>query len=551
DDSNYQMPPEGDRLTKAEIVKVKAWIDQGLVWPAELSLKKPTFKRPLSLRKIDLPKFDATHPIDRMLGDYFAENGVQYQVPLNDQQFLRRAKLDLLGQLPTAKELDEFSLRTEPNKRELMVDELLARDQDYADHWISFWNDLLRNDYAGTGFIDGGRKQITNWLYKSLLKNKPYDQFVNELISPTEQSGGFIKGIKWRGRVNASQIEPLQFSQNISQVFLGINMKCASCHDSFIDDWKLDDAYGLAAIISDTPLEMHRCDVGTGKNATSKFVFPTLGEIDQTKPKKERLAQLSALMTTKQNGRFSRTIVNRIWDRMTGRGLIHPVDVMASEAWSESLLDVLANDLVDNGYDLKRTMKLIVTSKVYQSASVRLEENPNPSDAFVFAGVIAKRMTAEQFVDAVWLVTEAAPKNINAKIDVFSAGKGKKPLRKFNVRASLLRSNPLMRSLGRPNREQVVTTRPAELSTLQALDLSNGKILAGWLNAGAKRWLARKSKQSWSNEQVVKNLFLESLSRQPSTAELKSLGSGEEMTQEAMEDLLWIVTMLPEFQFVK
>ena len=117
----------------------------------------------------------------------------------------------------------------------------------------------MRNDYAGTGYIDGGRKAITDWLYKSLVNNKPYDQFVRELIDPSPESEGFSKGIKWRGRVNASQVPEIQFAQNISQVFLGLNMKCASCHDSFIDVWKLDDAYGLAAIIAgetagDSPL---------------------------------------------------------------------------------------------------------------------------------------------------------------------------------------------------------------------------------------------------------------------------------------------------------
>ena len=120
--------------------------------------------------------------------------------------------------------------------------------------------------------------------------------------------------------MNASQIEPLQFSQNISQVFLGINMKCASCHDSFIDDWRLDDAYGLAAITAQQPLKIHRCDVPTGQTATSKFVFPELGNIDHSLPREQRLEQLSQLMTTQENGRFARTIVNRLWHRMTGRG---------------------------------------------------------------------------------------------------------------------------------------------------------------------------------------------------------------------------------------
>jgi hypothetical protein len=136
---------------------------------------------------------------------------------------------------------------------------------------------LLRNDYAGTGYIDGGRKQISAWLYKSLVDNKPYDQMARELIAPKPESEGFIKGIKWRGNVNASQVTELQFAQNVGQVFFGINLKCASCHDSFIDNWKLDDAYSLAAVIADSPLEVHRCD---NPRAARRPALPFPGTID-------------------------------------------------------------------------------------------------------------------------------------------------------------------------------------------------------------------------------------------------------------------------------
>ncbi len=113
-----------------------------------------------------------------------------------------------------------------PSSDPRLVRKLLAEDRSYADHWLAFWNDALRNEYKGTGYIDGGRKQITAWLYKSLLDNKPYDKFARELISPTPDSEGFAKGHRARGEVNASQIVELQFSQNVGQVFFGANLKC-------------------------------------------------------------------------------------------------------------------------------------------------------------------------------------------------------------------------------------------------------------------------------------------------------------------------------------
>ncbi len=300
-----------------------------------------------------------------------------------------------------------------PTKRRDKVAELLSRDIDYADHWMSFWNDLLRNDYAGTGFIDGGRKQITAWLYRSLEENKPYDRFVRELMDPGEDSEGFIKGIKWRGNVNASQVQEIQYAQNVSQVFFGENLKCASCHDSFINDWKLADAYGMAAIIAGKPLEMFRCDKATGELADARFLFDSLGEIDPSASRSERLKRAAELSTSPANGRLARTVVNRLWARLMGRGLVEPVDIMGNRPWSEDMLDFLAWDLEQNGYDLKHTLALITSSKTYQSATA-----PPPAEAeeFVFRGPIAKRMSAEQFIDAVWEITGTAPAKIDAGV---------------------------------------------------------------------------------------------------------------------------------------
>ena len=241
-----------------------------------------------------------------------------------------------------------------------------------------------------------------------MLENKPFDQFARELIAPSPESEGFILGIKWRGNVNASQKQEVQFAQNVSQVFLGLNMKCASCHDSFIDRWKLAETYGLAAITADVPLEMYRCDKPTGKTAEAAWMFPELGQIDTKAPRAERLRRLAELMTDRENGRFTRTIVNRIWHRLMGRGIVHPVDAMQTEPWSADLLDYLAVDLSDNGYDLKSTIRLIVSSQAYQSQAISLEAQPSGPE-FVYTGPIAKRMTAEQFVDALWQITDTGP----------------------------------------------------------------------------------------------------------------------------------------------
>jgi hypothetical protein len=494
DDEVRMPPPKAEPLTAKEVAVLAKWIDDGLPWEPGFTFKLVNYAAPLKPRKVVLPPAQPgrEHPIDRILGAYFAANKVAPLERLDDGAFARRVYLDLIGLPPAASELEAFVASKGENKRAELVRALLAENRSYTDHWLAFWNDALRNEYRGTGYIDGGRKQITAWLYQSLLVNKPYDTFTRELVNPKPDSEGFAQGIKWRGAVNASQIVELQFSQNVGQVFFGANLKCASCHDSFIDSWKLDDAYGLAAVIADKPLPEFRCDKPTGRTAGPKFIFSELGTIDPAAPKAKRLEQLAALVTHPDNGRFTRTMVNRLWHRLMGRGLVHPVDVMGNKPWSEDLLDYLAVYFAENGYDQKKLLEHIATSHAYQSKAVSLAKEIT-GDGYVFRGPELKRLTAEQFLDAIWMLTGTAPANPTAPaaIPPFPAGVPKD--RQF-VRVTLVDCDPLMRSLGRPNREQVVTTRPEQLSTLQALDLANGQTLAVTLDRGAANILKANPK---------------------------------------------------------
>ncbi|WP_298868995.1 DUF1549 domain-containing protein [uncultured Gimesia sp.] len=705
-DDSVWMPPEGPRVSAKEIATLKKWIDKGLPWDTGVTLGKTAWEPPLKPRVVDLPppRNGRNHPIDRLLDAALAKRGQSPPPQVSDAEFLRRATLDAIGILPTPEDLDSFVADQTSDKREKQIQLLLANDIAYADHWLTTWNDLLRNDYTGTGFITGGRKQITTWLYTALRENQPYDEFVRELISPTAESAGFIDGIKWRGDVNASQTREIQFAQNVSQVFLGINMKCASCHDSFIDRWTLSEAYNFAAIYSDRPLELNRCDKPTGVMATPKWIFPELGDVDSKAPKTKRLQQLAALMTHPENGRFTRTLVNRIWARLMGRGIVHPVDAMHTRPWNEDLLDYLAVQFAKDGYDLKKFISFVMMSEAYQSQSVILEKEPG--EDYIYAGPIAKRMTAEQLIDSIWQITGTNPTTAEAKVDraekskiqnpksktdlltstpisanwIWHSGEvGKKSQlrKKFDlnsapteaklmatcdnafdmkingakvarsrnwkkpvyvnitqhlqagknvievdaemfggaagficqialldgakqkviasdkswearppngswnaaaelkphgqppwgmvldpkakagpstlpappVRAALVKNDFLMRSLGRPHRDQVVTTRPGELTTLQAIDLSNGEILAEYLRNGAKHFVGK----GMTGEELTILLFRYALSREPTTTERTVLAkvAGDGRNPIAVEDLLWIVFMQPEFQMIR
>jgi len=549
DDPDFRMPPEGKRLSAAEVGRFKDWIDQGLPWEAGFTFKSRGYVAPLKLKRVTLPpaRDGRDHPVDRIVDAYQAAKKVPTPAQADDAAYARRLFLDVIGLLPPPAELEAFAADSSTDKRERLVRRVLGDTRAYADHWLTFWNDLLRNDYKGTGYIDGGRRQVTAWLYQALSENKPYDAFVRELISPKEGSEGFINGIKWRGRVNASQVTEIQFSQNVSQVFFGVNMKCASCHDSFIDRWTLEDAYGLAAVTARGPLEIARCDTPTGRMASPKFLWPELGSIDPSLPREGRLRRLAELVTAPDNGRFPRTVVNRVWQRMFGRGVVHPVDVMANEPWSEDLLDYLAGYLVDHNYDLKALVAHVAGSRAY-GARPAVEADELSTGGYVFRGPGVKRMTAEEFLDAVWMVTGTPPAKADAPVK--PAAEAVAPAHRF-VRASLVNSDPLMRSLGRPNREQVVTTRGDVLTTLQALDLSNGQALTDTAGRGAANLM--KESPVASTGDLAGTVYLRALGRRPTPEELATARDlvGDPASAEGLADLLWAVFMLPEFQLIR
>jgi hypothetical protein len=567
DDDDIQMPPKGDRLSPEQVALLKSWIDAKVPWQDGFTFSdKPAYTAPLKPRRPSLPDdTDDPHPVDRFLAAYAVDHQIKFPGPVDNAAFLRRASLDLIGLLPTPEQVDTFTKKSGIQHQAALIDTLLADNKAYAEHWMTFWNDALRNAYKGTGFIDGGRSQITGWLFESLYHNKPYHDFVRELIDPPQNSGaqGFVNGIKWRGNVNESQRREMQAAQNISQVFLGTNIKCASCHDSFINDWKLADAYAMATIFAndDTgPLELHRCDKPNGTTAKPGFLFPELGTIDAPgRPARQK--QLADLMTHPDNGRLARTIVNRLWKKLMGRGLVEPLDDMDARPWYPDLLDWLAADLAEHNSDLKHTLRTIATSEAYRQHTQPTSKTQLNSDEYEFRGPIARPLTAEQYLDAVSQVTgqwtpvtdpiikgsgRAQGAQLAAIVKVLNLKEYDYPA---HTRAVFTFSDPVQRALGRPNREQVVTARPDELSTLQALELTANQSLNDTINAGATQLLATQGKTK-NPTTLVNTLYHRALSRPPSKEE-RTLALNlltKTPSQKTVADLLWAILMLPEFQ---
>jgi hypothetical protein len=330
----------------------------------------------------------------------------------------------------------------------------------------------------------------------------------------------------------------------------------------------------MAAVFADGPFSIYRCDKATGDHARAKFLFPEIGPIDPNAPRSERMKQLADRITDSKNGRLPKTVVNRYWARLLGRGLIDPLDNMEKEAWNPELLDWLAADFVDHGYDLKHLLETICTSRTYQLPAVG---EPRPEEtASAFRGPLVRRMTAEQFIDAVSEVTGVWPRPTRDLLRVDGRGQGgqvgaasdvvntesavvsNKPTAKdaapeappVRVRAALAMDNALSRALGRPNREQVVTRRDSLATMLQALELVNGTTLDDVLNRGGRNWIAEGDKDAGK---IVERAYRTALGRLPTESERKTLVDvvGTPASAEGIHDLLWTVVMLPEFQLIE
>ncbi len=490
------------------------------------------------------------NPIDRFIVAGWKESpqGPRPQ-PCDDATFLRRAYLDVIGVIPTVKEVDHFlASRGSQAKREKLVDQLLARDADYAAHWTTFWEDALasQNVLAQGGILTRGNYR--DWLVASFEKNRPFDVMVAELLDPTMpgRKGPETKdvlGTQFSIEYvrNEDHTVTLQTAANVGQVFLGTSMKCASCHDHFEnDEWPQDRFLAFAGLFAPHDLERIRCELKSGKMVPAAFPFELPGATrDVPADLTGRLHLVAQSITDPANPRFARTIVNRLWKRYLGLGLVEPVDDFRDDMKPShpELLDWLAYDFVEHGCDLKHTIRLILTSRTYQ-----LRYDPALEDHWAvgqkdapryFRSPALRRLTAEQFLDSVRVA--ASGQFIPGERNYLD-----------------IRSTALSRALGRPaSRNEISTGRPDDVAVVQALELLNGRELHEMIYTNAV-FAANSARQD--PRRLVERLYRAALSRAPTAAE-KNVGRAYLMAAESppdgMKDMLWALVCSPEFQYIK
>lgn len=476
--------------------------------------------------------------------------GLKASEPCTDATYLRRVTIDIAGRVPTVEEARAFLADTAPDKRERAVDRLLA-SPDYAWHWANKWADLLRPNPYHVGI----KATVTydNFIRDSFRKNKPYDQFVRELLT--------AKGSTWRDGQTVmfrDRRAPDELTTIVSQLFLGTRLECAKCHHHPFEVWGQKDYYGFAAYFGRLGRK------GTGISApisgSEEFVFtakagevshpltgqvlpptPLFGKAPEITEGMDRREALAAWITSPENPLFAKTMANRIWADLMGVGLVMPVDDLraTNPATNEPLLVALGNDFRDHRFDIKHLIRRITSSAAYALASEPNERNS--MDTRNYSRHYRQRLRGEVLLDAVCEVT-----GVPEEFEAMPTGSSAKELWTHRIDSLFLDA------FGRPNENQdPPCERTSDTTVVQALHVMNSDSIAAKVTSDRGR-AATLAKSEKSPTEIVDELYLAVYSRLPSTVE-REIGVGLYKSgsnrRAVTEDLMWALINTPEFWF--
>lgn len=482
--------------------------------------------------------------IDRLVHQKLQKLNVVPSELATDADFLRRASLDLIGTLPTAEESRRFLLDERPDRRERLVDELLARPE-FADFWALKWCDVLRVNRQTLGHKRA--YAYYRWIRDSLASNKPYDEFCREIVAA---EGPLVAAPA--GNLYKVVTKPGEMSSTLSQVFLGVRIECAQCHHHPFDRWSQTDYFGMQAFFTQVAFK------GTGDNEIlfaskdSPTVHPRTGEqilahalgtaVPTSQPPGDRRRVLAAWMTASDNPWFARNFVNRIWEHLLGRGLVEPIDDLrlTNPSTNPELLDALAQHFIDAKFDFRSLLRTITASRTYQLSTA--PHVTNERDDQNYSRALFKRLDAEVLLDAVSQVT-----GVEEKFHGFPTG-----YRAIQLWDSQV-SHYFLKLFGRPTRTTACECeRAVEPSVAQVLHLLNSPDIQAKLSHEGGR-IARLVRDTLDDSRVVEEIYLTVYNRFPTAAEreaaLAHLKKRPDERRRAAEDLVWTMLNTVEFLF--
>lgn len=483
-----------------------------------------------------------------------------------DAEFLRRAFLDTIGILPTPEESRAFLASNQPDKRDRLIDSLLARPE-FVDYWTYRWADMLM--ISGRLLRPEAVKAYYLWLRARVAENTPWDELARQLVTATGDS--LTQGATNFFAVNQ---EPETMAENVSQTFLALSINCAKCHNHPLEKWTNDQYYAFANLFARVRAKGWGGDTRNGDGVRTLFVEPR-GELLQPRTGRpqppapldgealdpddteDRRYHLAKWLTAPENPYFTRTIANRVWAAFFGMGIVEPVDDLraSNPASNEPLLATLAQTLVDNGYDLKALMRLILQSETYQRSSVTLPENAG--DSRYFSRYYPRRLIAEVLHDAIAGITDVPAEFTAVKLQDGSEEKTAfypKGTRALQLYDSAVASY-FLKTFGRNDRDIACECeRSVQPSMVQAMHLANGDTVNAKLAKPESRVTRLVNAAGMNEAKWVDEAFMLCLSREPTAVEKKKFEAlltqaVPEDKRAALEDLFWALLTSREFLF--
>lgn len=493
----------------------------------------------------------AYNSVDKFIDAKLQRLKIQPSPVTDDASFLRRASLDLTGQLPSPDAIRAFLADPAPSrvKRTQMIDKLIGSEA-YVDHWTTKWGDLLQSSRKFLG--EKGTYQFREWIRESIASNKPYDRMVRELLISRGSSYDDPAANYYR-----ITRDPKPTMEKTTQVFLGVRMVCAQCHDHPFERWTQNQYYQMAAFFSAAGLR-------PGYEVGEEILFDMRAGYEMKHPKDSRVVEPEVLvasttpvsipdpqhrrdafatwLTSKDNPFFAKAVVNRVWSYFFGLGIIDPVDdIRASNPpVNPALLDALTKDFTDHGFDLERLMRTIANSRAYHASIVTNEWNER--DGGNFSHAFPRRLGAESLMDAIAAAAGARPNFPEVPQDT-SADQLPDPH---------VGKDGFLDLFGRPSRESACECeRRADLSLPQALNLVNGTTISDAV-ADPKGRIAKAILAGKSDAALIEELYLASLSRFPTRAESERgvayLSGGSRAAR--AQDLLWALLNSKAFLYI-
>jgi len=494
--------------------------------------------------KFEFPKIVENNYIDTHVDNKLKKLRIVPSPLCGDEEFIRRASIDITGTLPRVEDYKRFMQDKSPDRRARLVDELLSR-KEFVEIWLMKWAELLQIR-TSVNISTKSMLSYYTWLQNKIAGNVPMDQMVQELLA--SKGGTFANPAT---NYYQNETDTLKTAENVAQVFMGMRIQCSQCHNHPFDRWTMDDYYGFAAFFSqigrkpsEDPRELIVFNSGGGEVTQPiggrvmkpKFLGGAIPDL-QGRDRREVLAKWLA---SPENPYFAKNLANIVWGHFFGRGIIHEVDDVrvSNPAVNPELLDDLGKKFTEYHYDFKRFVKDICTSRTYQSST---EVNPtNAEDHRNFAHAELRRMRAEVMLDCVSVATDT---------------KNKFPGLPVGARAVQVAdgntSNYFLTTFGRATRGTACSCEVrVEPNLSQALHLLNGDTVNSKIQEG--RLIERRLAEKKTPQEILDELYIRCLSRRPTEKEhaaLNALLAENSDKKQTLEDTFWALLNSREFLF--